>query len=182
MNRKDSRDDGAEDASSATILFPSEIVLRCEEELRDDKVSTSVNLHLQVLDAFLVGGGVGVLVGISRDRHTKPISKFLPDELHQVTRIVELGLLLGLVLGWITSQRQNVANTRLLAFVQDFDDLRSRTRIADQVKIRIDTADVLSSGSNLEGDVVGSRAVSAGSPCHVDEKLWISSCDGSASR
>ena len=112
-----------------------------------------------------------MLVGISSDRDSKPISKFLANKLHQVTRIVELGLFLGLVLGWITSERQNIANTRLFALVQNLDNLRSCARIADQMQVRIDTANVLSSGSNLERDVVGSRAVSSGSPSDVNEKL-----------
>lgn len=172
LNGKNTGNDGTGDAGSATILLPIEIILGRKKELRDDEIRTCINLRLEMLNTFLIRGSIGVLVRVASHRDTKPISKLLADELDQVARIMELWLLFGLILGRITSKGKNVTNAGTLALIQNIDDLSPRASVADQVKVGIDTADVLGSSSDLERDVVSVRAVAAGSPSDVDEKLW----------
>jgi hypothetical protein len=124
----DARDDLALDASSAAVLDPLIKQVIVVEELCDDEVCPSVHLLLKVPDIILAGLCLKMYFGVAGDTNAEEVTIPLSDELHQVTSIVKPVLNGNPVSGttrWVTSQRKEILDPKLLCLVERLEDFIS---------------------------------------------------------
>lgn len=103
------------------------------EKLRDDNIGPGIDLALQVFQIGLGAEGFLVRFRIARHRDAKP-RKLAVDQLHEVGRITKAardGLKLGLSLGRVAAQGDNVldaASSRLVKIVAQVIHRRAHAR------------------------------------------------------
>lgn len=88
-NRHDSGKKGTSDTSDAAVSHPIVENLIVEEKLRDDQVSSSINLLFQVADVVFTRGRLEMNLWIACDCDAEEVAVLCFDVAHQVNSVVE---------------------------------------------------------------------------------------------
>jgi len=164
---QDAGNDGLRDASLLAEVSELDEFVRVPEVLRDHEVCALVTLGLELVHTLLQVRRQGVLLGLACHADAEVVVVLLPHEPDQVGPPQA-------VVGEVTAQRQDIAQTLLAALVQHFLHLLHGGVADGQVHLHGSLRVVLQSLRDLDA-VVAFLGLAHLAPGHVHEERLVGS-------